>query len=193
MIPKDISSTTDVVLDSVSITIPSSGYIFVTMYAYINVSHVTGNFTDCGLSISDTRSIDDNHKLYMTIPSGAQTFTYYHGMSLHRVDYKTTGTFKYYLVGDKYGGGSSKFNISKCRITAMYFPTIYGSVDLPSKANSGNDDPRTESDVKVEVRTITLEDHNAEIQRELEAMKALYETRFEELENQVKELSEDKK
>jgi len=121
-------TSTDINLDSAVISVPTDGYMVVIANAYYVPIHTTGTRDLGRFSISTTSEVlDYNTMCNVSTPANAETNTDLPlGVSVHGVYDVTPGTYTYYFVADAYTGTPRVF---KAKITAMFFPTAYGTVD----------------------------------------------------------------
>lgn len=139
----------DYKIDSVTITIPTDGYVELTAGCYINTTHVEGTPTDIFVGISKTQNVDYFVPGCVVIgisnnrPTGNERVPAYST----RVYSETAGTHTYYLVAERNLGGTNNTNVANPSIVAKFFPTAYGNVtttsfdnkELPELSNSSID------------------------------------------------------
>ncbi|UCD94861.1 MAG: hypothetical protein JSU69_02080, partial [Candidatus Zixiibacteriota bacterium] len=129
-------TSTDVNLTSVTITAPTTGYVIVLGSAYYVPSHVSGTKDLGRFSISRaSATLDFGYLANVSTPANATTDSDMPlPVALHRTDTVIAGTVTYYFVADAYSGSP---RVSKARLTAMFFPTAYGTVSPPKASPVG--------------------------------------------------------
>ncbi len=121
-------STSDQVLDSAIITVPSAGYIVTIASLTFRPLHVYGTRDIGRFSISlNSKLLAYAYSSMFTISAvDASDIDHPMPIALNRTDIAgAAGTYRYYFVGDLYSGAGEVTNFN---ITAMFFPTAYGSV-----------------------------------------------------------------
>lgn len=118
-------------LITVSITIPASGYIFVSGMCNLNYRGTTGrNELVIQIDESSGGSFLTGHWQILGSQSPPNTGTHDATGYVDRVYFKSAGTYTFRLearVNGSPGAGASQTVYSR-KITATYFPTSYGSV-----------------------------------------------------------------
>src|SRR5574341_141489 len=186
-------TTTTTAYDTVSITAPNAGYIIVIAHASFFVDHTNGAEDLVRMSISSTSgSIDFNNSALWRGNTQNPTNTgadEYLTLSCTKVEAVTAGSHTYFLNSDQFSGSGG--SILRRHMTAMFFPTAYGTVVSTIASKPGPTEtasiPATDPtgvSWQSEVKTITVEEHNARLQAELEAMRAELEARILKLEKQ---------
>lgn len=186
-------TSVDVNLDSAIITVPSAGYIVVIASAIDYPAHASGTRDYSRYTISTfSGSIDFSYISAVSTPAAdASDFDKPLSVALHRVDAVGPGTYRYYFVADCYTGNCGAY---QPKITATYFPTLYGTVDVtpkpvarpiapPSDNSLGNS---AEAGQATAVQHITVADHNARLEAERAKQIAELEARVRQLEEQSK-------
>jgi len=122
------STMTDI--ETVTITIPTSGYIYVTGNVY---SWITGNPGDAAVGqfqIDETAGGSAvfphyrNNGMYFK-----NSFTSFHPVYVDRVYFKSAGTYTFRIEGrELIASGIGNVNSIWPRLTAMFIPTSYGAV-----------------------------------------------------------------
>jgi hypothetical protein len=117
------------VLDSVDITLPSSGVVVLMATGYVSLSHLTGARTGVVIGINNVRtSITQYGSNYIfvnpSLPTGAQNFPF----SATMVNSESAGTRRFYLLVNYTDGLSATTSVYETRLTAMYFPTQMGTL-----------------------------------------------------------------
>lgn len=186
-----VLTSTTTAYDTVTISVPTSGYVVVTAHAYLTRDHVNGTDNLLRMFISKTAGAleFDNSALWRN-NSNSPTNTGSDEIlpaSCTKVEAVAPGTHTYYLNASAFTGSGELW---RRHLTAMFFPTAYGTVVSTVASKSGDErsissvdgvHPLTES----ELTTITVEEHNARLQEELAAMRAEMEARLQKLEQQV--------
>lgn len=140
----DVVSTGAVmVVDSVSITTPTAGFVTVTMNGFITIKHVTGTRTIARFALSRTTAEDFDNMSLESIEAGHPSTVIddgYRCISCVLVDSVGAGAHKYYFVGDRaVGAATSSVTFSRTHLVATYLPTAYGSVAYPLRPIVGRD------------------------------------------------------
>ncbi|MEE9443235.1 MAG: hypothetical protein V3V99_11285 [candidate division Zixibacteria bacterium] len=136
---RDLSASV-MAMDSVTIQVPSSGFIYVTATTSFAFSHIVGITDQVFMNISEIKSIVPENFGLITqiIPSGLPTGIFIEPVCAQRVfTIPAAGTYKFYVnsqLTTGYNPGDAFYNLE---ITACYFPTNYGTVSSP--ANTGAD------------------------------------------------------
>jgi hypothetical protein len=123
-------------LDSVSITVPGAGYVYVWAHTDIAVDHITGTRDEIYLQVA-TRAASITYGDYgftqISVPSELPTQAYRWYMfscDAHRpFAVAGAGTYKYFVNGVVISGAGDNDSFFDLQITAMYFPTAYGTVN----------------------------------------------------------------
>ncbi len=177
--------------DTVTITVPTSGYIVVTAHASFTIDHTNGVDDLMRMSISKTAGIIDfdNAALWRgNIQNPTNTgFDEFLALSCTKVEAVSSGTHTYFLNADAWSGSGELW---RRHLTAMFFPTAYGTVvsTLASKSADGRSVSSVDgvqSLTESELTTITVEEHNARMEAELEKMRTEIEARLQKLERQI--------
>jgi hypothetical protein len=128
----DIVVSQMVDLDTVTITIPKAGYIFVQGSAAVYLYGTTG-MSYAGIQIDESAggTADANHISWFGFNDApSDTFKLLTPATATRVYFKSAGTYQFRLEGMQYGynhaGATS--NTTHESIVAMYIPTSYGDV-----------------------------------------------------------------
>ncbi len=140
-------------IDSVTISVPTSGYVIVFTNGSFNLSHngsllFFGSFLAANVSSSNTTapSFFANNESYFRVADTAAFGSYQSPFSMtHTFQVTGSGQHTYYLWGET-GSRSGNSSISNISMTAIYFPTAYGSVALSAPPSSqGNPEPPAET------------------------------------------------
>ncbi len=132
-------TTADVAVDSVTVNIPTSGYVVVTVHGFFEINHTNGTKDVVRASISTTpNTIDFNNFAVETYDAGLATASeIYRSFSLTKVEAVSAGSRKYYLNADVFSGNGA---IRRRHLTAQFFPTAYGTV-VSTKQEATSQDP----------------------------------------------------
>ncbi|HKZ22664.1 MAG TPA: hypothetical protein VJ165_05605 [candidate division Zixibacteria bacterium] len=180
------------VVDSVDITIPSSGYVEVLCGAYLNLYHVTGVSTSIYIGSNKTRGSApvETGVAVARVPGIIATSSIWaFPMTSSKLYAEAAGTHRYYLHVDYETGTSASSALSYSYIRAKYYPTLYGTATL-ANATAGADLINTSTDGSLpapptEITTITVQDHNARLEAEVAKVKAELEARLQKLEQRL--------
>ncbi|MEE9441047.1 MAG: hypothetical protein V3V99_00030 [candidate division Zixibacteria bacterium] len=133
------------VLDSISISAPSSGYIYIWAHVDIAIDHVLGTRDEIYFQVATTPStiVFGNYGFsQIMVPSElpTQASRYYtYPIDVHRPFFvNSAGTYKYYFNARTISGFADIDRFYNLQLTAFYFPTAYGTVDKSSIATENN-------------------------------------------------------
>jgi opacity protein-like surface antigen len=129
-----ITSTTTA-LDSISITVPGAGYIYVSGHTDFSINHTSGTLDQAHFQVATSVSINYSNYgfAHPTIASAAATGQYVIPTEVNRVFVApTAGTYKFYAIGRMYYGFDNSDAFFDLQMTAFYFPTSYGTVYNPA-------------------------------------------------------------
>ncbi|MGH8004071.1 MAG: hypothetical protein ACRECJ_05050, partial [Limisphaerales bacterium] len=182
--------------DTISINAPTSGFVVVNAYGFCDLIHVNGTFTLIRFTVSKSSGVMDfDNFSFHGQPSGAATGTYNTSFAITKVEAVTAGLQTYYLVGDEFSGNGS---IGRPRMTAMFFPTNYGTVvsTKPVLSRAGGNVAASLDAAGTgqpsEVQVITVEESNARLEAERTKQMAELEARLKKLEKAVQQKGVDK-
>jgi len=132
-----VLTAADMNLDSVTITTPAPGYVVTIASAYYNPSHTNGTKDLGRFSISRTSAtLDYNYLANITTAANVETSADLPmPVFLQRVDNVGAGTYKFYFTADQFSGVP---RANRTRITAMYFPTAYGTTIFSAPTTEPN-------------------------------------------------------
>ncbi len=186
-----IPAATNAVTDSVTITIPSDGYIVVDGGGVVyHPAHVNGVNSITWVNIDTIPGIIPDFRAYQLgyTPSVAPSGIYYYNFHCHRVYQLTAGTHTFYLnARNNIGANAQQVNYKWMQ--AAYIPTSYGPVTgisplfAPGTASSNRltglevADPPVNGFTEVDLRTLELTALRARAQAE-EAEKILLEAQL---------------
>lgn len=167
---------TTVLVDSVDITVPASGYIEVTAGAWLNINHTTGTNTEVWYGISETRA---SQGLYpgcavARIPNEVSTSgSWGYPCMTSRFYSVTAGTHRYYVNFYWPSGSGSSVNAGYPYIRAKYYPTLYGTSTMmdPNAITSINSKTDGSESIYIPQITITPEEHLNQLKIEAEKLK----------------------
>ena len=125
-------------MDSVDITIPTSGYVEVTAGCYLNLWHINGTTTriNIGIAKNGLISFTDPGAVESSMPSSAPTGIYQIPCTSTRLYSESAGTHRYYFNVDKLAGADPSMNIAQIYIRAKFYPTAYGAIVLSKSDNN---------------------------------------------------------
>lgn len=116
------------VVDSVDITLPAPGYVFVITTAVMQLYHTNGTPTRVDLYLNTVRNAPAAGGVMGLVPAVNATGPYGVPTTLTRVFSETTaGTKRYYLVTSYNFGTNATTNIPSATTSALYFPTLRGT------------------------------------------------------------------
>jgi hypothetical protein len=123
-------------LDSISITVPAAGYVYVWAHTDISVDHVNGTTDEVYFQVAQTAGTITytNYGFAQVVvprelPTQASRW-YIYPVDAHRPFYvSTAGTYKFYANCSVWSGDTDNDSFFDLQMTAMYFPTAYGAVD----------------------------------------------------------------
>ena len=136
-------------LDTIKITVPAAGWVYVWANANVFVNHVTGTLDQLLFQVSadpDT-IIPNNYGLAMVkVPPELPTSNnYVYPIDCHRAfQVDEAGEYKFYFTAKTLTGAGSQDSFFNLQLTAMYFPTSYGTVSAaPSPTDKAQDTDKT--------------------------------------------------
>ena len=176
------------VVDSVDITIPAAGYVEVTCGGFL---FFNGSAGEIDLVSGQTRGVFDFVPGWAAAYIGTVGSYAIPATSTRLYAEGSPGTKRYYLHLNNSSGSSSNY-AGSLYIRAKYYPTLYGTVALAKEGTStsatgalvapGN---RSQSVAEAELTTITVEDHNAQLEAERAKQISELEARIKRLEGQM--------
>ncbi|RME19312.1 MAG: hypothetical protein D6800_14435, partial [Candidatus Zixiibacteriota bacterium] len=134
------SIASDSVIDSITITVPTSGYVVIQATGIFDI-HFSGTTSNPWTRASLGRfpnSIDYDNIAAWQIPTSTPG-QYFENFAITLTDTVSAGSQTYYLNGTK-GVGSTILTVDllHTHLTAMFFPTAYGSVISPAPPPPGS-------------------------------------------------------
>jgi hypothetical protein len=120
-------------LASITITVPSAGYVYVWGMTNVSFDHLNGtrDWFWCQISAVPDTIIPNSYGFGMIdIPAEQPTnSSYIIPVNVHRpFEVIDGGTFTYYFNAKMFSGGGNSDQYHSLQLTAMYFPTAYGVV-----------------------------------------------------------------
>jgi hypothetical protein len=133
-------TTTVIAVDSVILNCPSAGYVIVNADGFFGINHTAGIKDFVRAFISTTPAVVDFNNFALTtyeaaLPTSASSI--YQSFSLTKVGAVAAGINKYYLNADVFTGNGS---INRRHLTAIFFPTAYGTVASTKQGLTPPDD-----------------------------------------------------
>lgn len=121
--------TTMTDIETVSLTIPTAGYIVLTGHCWLRL-YGTTSFNGGNIQIDETAGGSYIHPYFAFIQKSAfpSTGSYWEYVSVERVYYKTAGTYTFRLEGMKTSSATGTVEADDAMLTAVFYPTSYGSV-----------------------------------------------------------------
>jgi len=174
-------------IDTLTITVPTPGYVIITANGWINSGHTngTGNYAEISINtVAGTHDFDNGTVCGWdnSLPSSTG-FGDYMPFYITKVTSVTSGAHTYYFNAGEFTG--TTMTIVNRHFTAQFFPTAYGSVDntifVNAGATSSSSKPGGDKSYS-KVETITVEEHNARVEAEVAKVKAELEARLQKLE-----------
>ncbi|MFH2036654.1 MAG: hypothetical protein ABIJ45_09650 [Candidatus Zixiibacteriota bacterium] len=176
-------------LETVSITIPAPGYIYLWGTCYVRIAYDTANFNGAYLQIDETAggtSISaTGTRFYRRNIYGDTTRT---SIAVDRVYYKpAAGTYEFRLEGRQYISSAAIIDAYNSKLTAIYIASSYATVKnaisdpgdnpeaIPIELLDENENPTGDVEYEVDLRYYELKAKKAKIEAleaELELMKA---------------------
>lgn len=169
-----VSSTTRILetsmqdLETVTITIPASGYIHLMGQCYVRTY---GSTNDLRIYIQIDETSGGSYETPYVTGAGMSSFnsssaSYYWPVFVQRVYYKEAGTYTFRLEG-MHTDDAHTSSASQYTLTALYFPTAYGTVSSIVSDPSGftntetvstslEDDADSETAFEVDLRELEL-------------------------------------
>ncbi|MEW6512298.1 MAG: hypothetical protein AB1428_15215 [Bacteroidota bacterium] len=139
-------------IDSVDITIPADGMVMVSACGYLNLFHTTATATKIVVAISKSRATadyTDPGAQLANAPASAPTDVYQYPYATSRTyEEVSSGAKRYYLNAWYLSGSSTSSNVYASYTTALYVPTVMGTISgvreelAPVLGKRGSDDTR---------------------------------------------------
>lgn len=121
-------TTSNATVASRTIVVPSDGHVVVIANAEVDINHSTGSSGFCTMGIADTATgLPNNQDISFYLPAGAASGVYLTSHHTSAVFAVTAGSHTFYLNGSK-NSASVDAQVWDVQLTAMYFPTAYGTV-----------------------------------------------------------------
>ncbi|MCI0531005.1 MAG: hypothetical protein L0Y74_03535 [candidate division Zixibacteria bacterium] len=184
-------------LDSISITVPTAGYVLVLGSLSAAISHTTGGEDEVYFQLMDTPgsiSYGTSGFALYRVPGALPTATgpsdnYCQYLDLSRVfTVASAGTYKYFLNAEVNSGWDALDRFINAHLSAVFIPTAYGTVDLTASAaaeNMSSGTGQVGGAPVTAIQSITMEEHNARLAAEVAQLKAEMQSRLEKLERRV--------
>ncbi len=118
-------------IDSVTITVPCSGYVLVEASGFFEVVHIS-RVDIVQASVNTVRdSLEYDNYAVFAAESGDSGNYCYDNFAIHAMYSVTAGTHTYYLNGQQ-NHDSSNSSVQQAHLVATFYPEAYGTVTLPS-------------------------------------------------------------
>lgn len=128
-------------LDTIKITVPAAGWVYVWANANVFVNHVNGTLDQLLFQVSNDPDtiIPNNYGLAMVkVPPELPTSNNYaYPVNCHRAfEVNEAGEYIYFVTAKVLTGSESQDSFFNLQLTAMYFPTAYGTVSKAPRPDS---------------------------------------------------------
>jgi hypothetical protein len=134
-------------LDSISMTVPSAGFVLVWAHTNVAVDHENGITDEIYFQVAPYRdSILANDNGFAIVSLPAELPTQSTGWYIQSVDFhrpfvvNAAGTYKYYFNAVVRSGSGDNDSFYNLQLTAMFFPTYYGGTPIPSPGDLLNNE-----------------------------------------------------
>lgn len=134
-------------LDSISMTVPSAGFVLVWAHTNVAVDHANGTTDEIYFQVAPYRdSILANDNGFAIVSLPAELPTQATGWYIQSVDFHRpfavagAGTYKYYFNATVRTGSGNDDSFYNLQLTAMFFPTYYGGTPIPSPGDLLNNE-----------------------------------------------------
>lgn len=172
-----VSAITLIDLETVTIQIPTSGYIDLRASVYVWVGGAAGTAGLIDLQIDETAggSVADPHRRVAGTLVKATASNEFHMVPLDRVYFKSAGTYTFRLEGGRNSiTAGTTVHVFNRSLTAVFYPTSYGSV--AATVQSG------ETGEFDEVTSISIDPADAGLASGTDAVQTVYQVDLRELE-----------
>lgn len=119
-------------IDSITITVPAGGYVYVTSSLSVKINHTTGSNNEAQFQLMPTRNSHSYSAagfVLLRVPGELPTSSnYIYPVHLSKVFTVAAGTYKFYLNARMFSGSDTGDDFYNAQMSAMYFPTAYGSI-----------------------------------------------------------------
>jgi hypothetical protein len=161
----DDAITVDVI-NSVTINAPADGFVLVLATAEVTVNHSAGFSSSVLLGVSDSpTAFDSNTDIEIRLDADVLTGPFDYPFTAHAIYPVTAGANTFYFLGDDNSTAGPTFLILDRQLTAIYFPTSYGSI----ARSSGNNIPDEMSPITMPLNSYDLvAEKNASLQADLD-------------------------
>lgn len=176
-------------LESATITVPGPGYVVIFASAFDYPLHTVGTKDWTRYSISKTSAtIDFSYFTGVSVAAAMVTDAdISSSVALQRVDtVQGPGTHTYYFTAQSFSGAGNR--AGRPKITAMYFPTNYGAIEIAAPAEQPltfDEGSAVGGFSETNVRQFTAAEHNARLQADRAKQIADMEARIRVLEAQA--------
>jgi hypothetical protein len=138
-------------LDSISITVPAAGYVYVIAQTDIAVDHINGTTDEVYFQVSNVRHTITYSNFGFAqvmvpreLPTQGSRYYTYPVIAQKPFKVSTAGTYEFFANCWVQSGNADSDRFFNLQMTAMYFPTAYGTVDKSNVVpNEMNGDKRT--------------------------------------------------
>lgn len=145
-----------------TINVPYAGYVLAIATVESFAEHYTGSASSAAYGVSRTAGVfPASQDVHHSVSASASTGIFSVPVTVHGLFPVSAGSQTFYLLAERESGGYAALNM---KMTVVYLPTNYGTVD-PTVASSGDDDRPVQSSA------LTAADIEAE-KRESEAVNA---------------------
>lgn len=119
--------------DSVELSIPAAGYVFVIASGLIQLYHTSGSPTRVDVYVNTVRNVSSAQGCMGLIPAANPTGPSGIPFMITKVYFESTaGTKRYYLLSSYSFGTNPSTNIPSATTSALYFPTLRGTINAPA-------------------------------------------------------------
>lgn len=170
------------VLDSVTITPPTAGFVLVLASSEVSINHGTG-LTSASFGVSDMAdSLALGQRRELQIPAGAPAGLYEYPLAWHGVYPATPGTAQTFYLHGSWNGGSGSASADDVVLSAIFIPTTYGTVtssnrsgapDVPGQFEPVRHGGKSHHEILLE-RQQSIAANAARLAREVELMNQQY-------------------
>ena len=132
-------------VDSVDITLPAPGYVYIIANGYVQLYHTNGTPTRVDVYVNSVRTSSSGGCMAL-VPAVNSTGPYGIPFTVTKVfSEASAGAKRYYLLSAYSFGTNSSTNIPSATTTALYFPTLRGTASAPPEPPSSGP-PRSAPD-----------------------------------------------
>jgi hypothetical protein len=120
-------------IDTVTITIPTDGYIMVEAGCEAYYNHSTGTFSYCRFQVNDAFALTafgpGSDQFFVSAP--LPTASYDNTIICKRLFQKAAGTYSFFFL-TQFISGAGSYQVQMQWASATFFPTLYGTVSVAS-------------------------------------------------------------